>query len=174
MVVENLGVSKTGIYKAGDCISFTGIKGVNKRTLASTGVDFQVTVTADTNSDPAGEAIVSFTPAIIFDTANPNRNVTGQVVATTPVVAANAATGETDYAVNVGWARDGLIVACPPPAPLWGMESRVIRDPKTGYSLRVSYDGNILQNTNTFRVDILPAVLWLRDRAVKLLTKANI
>lgn len=164
VVLTGLTVSTTGIVKAGDVFTFTGIYSVNPITLQSTGQTFQAVATADADSDASGDATVSIAPAIISDTTNPNRNVSSAVVATTPV------TFVVGHHVNLAWAEDGLVVVCPKLAPLDTPYSAVIQDPDTGYSLTLSKSAEILDNKNIFRLNILWGATWLADRAVRILS----
>lgn len=165
IVLTGLTPSKTGIVKAGDVFSFTGIKGVNPITKASTGQDFQLVAAADANSDVSGDATVTIYPPVIYVAANqPNANTFTQIIATTPVVFVG------NHTVNMAWSEEGLIIVCPKLPPMDTPMSKVITDPDTGYSMRLSKSAEILNNKNIMRLDILYGIRWLNDRAVRILS----
>lgn len=165
IVMTGLTVSTTGIIKAGDVFQLTGIYSVNPITLESTGNPMQFVATADADSDGSGDATVSISPAIISDTTNARRNVSGTVVATTAI------TFTASHRVNLAWAQDGLIIVAPKLAPLDTPSSIVMQDPDTGFSLRLSKSAEILDNANILRLDVLYGIRWLNDRCVRVLTK---
>jgi len=164
IVMTGFTVSTAGIVKEGDVFSFTGIKSVNPITKASTGQDFQLVATADATSDSGGDATISVYPAPIFGATEPNADINTQIIATTPVVFV------ADHHVNMAWSEDGLIVVCPPLTPLDTPYCTTIKDPDTGYSLRLSKSAEILQNKNIMRLDVLYGIRWLNDRAVRILS----
>lgn len=164
IVLTGLTINTTDIIVAGDVFEFTAIYSVNPLTRQSTGIKFQLCATANANSDASGDATVSVNIAVINDTTNPNRNVTSQIVATTPV------TFVADHHVNLGWAEDGLIIVCPKLAPLDTPYSAVVQDPDTGYSLTLSKSAEILDNKNIFRLNILWGALWISDRSVRIIS----
>lgn len=170
IAISGLTVSTTGIFKAGDVLSVASVQSVNRVTRQSTGQDMQFVVTADANSDGAGDATVSISPTIITATTNPNRNVTGigTVGAVITVNGDNAA--RLPHKINLAYTASALHVVTPPLAPLDAPESSVFKDPKTGLSLRVSKTAEVLNNKNVLRIDLLTGYRWIDSQVVRLMS----
>lgn len=168
MVITGLNPTDTGTFLKGDKIKFTGYYSVNPNEIdISTSEPFQVTVTADAAAvDGSGDVTVNFYPAIISDTASPYRNVTSQILATTPIFIATANTGvgsatKVPYKTNVGFYRDAIQFAAPPlriPKSVVPGAAGRMTDPETGISIRLIEAYDVINDKTITRFDILYGV----------------
>lgn len=165
IIMTGFPVSTANVVLTGDVFEITGYYSVNPITLASTGQTKKFVATADASSDSGGDATITVSPAVIFDTDNPLRNITAAPAATAVV------TFIADHHVNMAWSEDGLCVVCPKLAPLDSPYSQTIQDPDSGYSFRISKTAEVLENKNIFRLDVLYGATWLNDRATRILSK---
>jgi hypothetical protein len=168
--MSGLTPSTAGIVKAGDVISIAGVQSVNRVTRQSTGQDMQWVVTADADSDVSGDIEVHVSPAIISDTANPNRNVTNAVPNAAAVTFNGTNAARNPHKINLAYTQSALSVVTPPLAPLDSPESSVFKDPKTGLSLRVSQTAEVLNNKNVLRIDLLIGYRWFPSQVVRLMS----
>lgn len=152
------------VVVVGDVFEIADTNSVNPITLADTGQTRKFVATANASADGGGDATVTVSPAIIFDTDNARRNVSAAPAATKSV------TFQEAHHVNMAWSEDGLCVVCPKLAPLDSPYSVTVQDPESGYSLRLSKSAEVLDNKNIFRLDVLWGATWLDDRAVRILS----
>jgi len=164
IVMTGFPVSTANVVLVGDVFEIAGTDSVNPITGADTGETRKFVATAAANSDVSGDATISVSPAIIFDTDNPRRNVSAAPAATSDVTFPGA------HHVNMAWSEDGLCVVCPKLAPLDSPYSVTVQDPDSGYSLRLSKSAEVLDNKNIFRLDVLWGATWLDDRATRILS----
>lgn len=162
---SGLGVSVTGVYNAGDIIRFTGVNSVNPIDRTDTGQLMDFVVLNQVNSDPSGNGVINIYPPIISDPASPYRNVTVPVVATTPITLEGAG---LQYHVNLAYAPRGLDIVIPPMEVLNNVDTSVVTDKDLNISLRVGRQGNLLNDVNQLRVDMLIGFKWHPDYCVRL------
>lgn len=163
IIMTGFPADTANVVLAGDVFEIADVYSVNPITLASTGQLRKWVATASANSVGV-DATITVSPAVIFDTANPRRNVTQAPQATAVV------TFIGNHHINMAWSEDGLCVVCPKLAPLDSPYSQTIQDPDTGYALRVSKSAEVLDNKNVLRLDVLWGATWLDDRATRILS----
>lgn len=164
IVMDGATISIADYFVVGDVISIEGVDSVNPVGRASTGQNMQWVVTANASSDGAGNITVSVSPSIIFDTLNPNRNVSNAVPNNAPVTMVGS------HNVNVAYPSRGLDIVCPPLYKLQVPYASVAVDPETGLSLAVTQTGDILGYQNYMRIDLLCGFRWHQQYAVRVLS----
>jgi hypothetical protein len=163
--LTGLGATVTGVYNAGDIIYFDSVNSVNPLDRRDTRRLMSFTVQSQVNSDGAGNATVTISPAIISDPASPYRNVSIPVVATMPVTLEG--TPGSTYTVNLAYPPRGLDIVIPPMEVLNNVDTSVVTDKDLNISLRVGRQGNLLNDVNMLRVDILCGWKWHQQYGIR-------
>src|SRR5271163_206662 len=141
--------ASTLVLNAGDVIYFAGVFSINPLTYQSTGNLMQFVVTSPVTSDVSGNAIIPIFPSIISDPSNTTRNVTGNILVSTPLQLYGAPNAK--YNVNIAYAPEALILAVPPKPPLYIVNYGQATDEETGVSLRLGMAGDIFNDVNLVR-----------------------
>jgi hypothetical protein len=172
VVLKGATPSQTGVFKQGDVVSFSGVYSVNPVGRANTGQLMQFLVTADANSTGGGAVTLTLSPSIISDPANSRRNVSNAIADNATVTLAGVTSPGTPvtYNVNTAYCSRGLDIVVPPLERLDVVESFVKTDPDTNVSIRVSKQGDILNDVNVLRLDVLCGFKWHNQYAVKLIS----
>lgn len=162
------GIAMTGftpntlVFRTGDLFSIDGVTNVNPLNYQSTGDDAQFVVTQDVTSDGAGNAFVAFNPTIVISGAR--QNISGAIPAgavVTPIASHN---------VNVAFIRQSLDLAMPPLEKLDVPFTSVVTDPETNVSMRISKQGDIINDINVLRLDVLCGFKWHPEYAVRVIS----
>ena len=156
--------SVTGLLKAGDVITFSGVHEINPQNYSSTGRLQNFVVQADVNSDAGGLATIQISPAI-NDGNQTTTNADGDTISTKAYQNVDAApadnaaitvmgTADTTYRENFLFHRDAIALAMvdlelPQSATV---KSRV-RDPESGLSLSMTGAYDINQQSEVTRID---------------------
>lgn len=172
IVMDSATPNTADIFKQGDVVTFVGTNSVNPVGRADTGQLMQFVVLADADSDGGGNVTITVSPTIVSDVANPRRNVSaaiadGAVVSVLGVVAPGT---PVTYNVNTAYSARGLDVVVPPLERLDIPESYVKTDSDANVSIRVSKQGDILNDINVLRLDVLWGAKWHDQYAVKLVS----
>jgi hypothetical protein len=183
IIVENLGVSSTGVFNPNDKIKIAGYYSVNPITGDSTGklIQFTITNAVPVDSDGSAEATITVSPAIISAATDPYRNVSGSVGilggagSAISLASANSGVGSTTllpYEINLAYVPEAVLFAAPPlmiPNSVVPKAAGLATDPETKISIRVleTYDG--INDKIITRADILFGTQVLSDRIVGLL-----
>lgn len=154
----------TLVFTRGDIFSIAGVQSVNPVGRKDTGQDMQFVVTADTTSNGSGEANVPVSPVIISELSNPRRNVSN-VIPDNGVVSPQGT-----HNVNVAYIMRGLDIVNPPLETIDSVRQYVQKDPATRTSLRVGFQGDILEDVNVMRIDALMGFRWHEQYAVRLIS----
>lgn len=154
----------TGLLLMGDVITFAGVYGVNPQNYETTGLLQEFVVQADVNSDGAGLATISVSPALNDGTAT-TTNAEGSTVSlkayqnVTALPADNAAItvlglANTTYEQNYLFHRDAIALAM---IDLELPQSAVIKsrvnDPDSGLSLSLTGAYDINEQAEIHRID---------------------
>ena len=164
IVLAGATINQTPYFRAGDLITVSGVKRVNRISRQSTGQDMTFVITADANSDGAGAITISVSPSIISSTASPLQNVSNAV----PNGA--AVTVVPNYNVNVAYPSRGLDIVVPPLYKLQVPYSSTATDPDTGLSLTITQEGDVQSYQNFMRIDLLCGFKWHPEYAAKLIS----
>lgn len=164
IVTDGWNTGVTGLLKEGDVITFAGVYEINPQSYQSTGRLQHFVVTADVNSDVAGNATIPVSPAINdgkLTTVDAEGNTVSlsafQNVSAAPADGAAITvlgTADTSYRQNFLFHRDACALAMvdlelPQSATV---KSRV-RDPDSGLSLCMTGAYDINQQTEITRID---------------------
>lgn len=152
-------------FKAGDVITIAGVNAVSplgRVELINTPMSF--TITADATV-AGGAATLTVNPAII--TTGPRKNVSAQIDNGAVVTMVIPTAGS---AVNLAFGDSALDLVCPPLEILDVKECAVSTNPKYNVSVRVSSQGDITNDANLWRVDVLCGFKWHNEYAVKVLS----
>lgn len=164
--LSGLGASVNNVYLPGNIIRFTGVNSVNPTDRSDTGQLMDFVVQNVVNSTAGGLGTVTVSPAIISDPASPYRNVSTPVISTMPVTMDGA--GSARYHVNLAYPPRGLDIVIPPMEVLNGVDASVVTDRDLNVSLRVQRQGQILNDVNMLRIDMLFGFKWHPDYCVRL------
>jgi len=168
--------SATGVLLAGDTITFGtfgtngAVESVNPVTRDSTGQLMPFTVQADVNADGSGNAVVTISPAIISDPANPRRNVNQNIPLNAPV---NLLGAGLKYRISVAYTSRALSLVMPPLTRVHAPECGVAVDRETGISLRVTIGFDMVNGIDMTRIEFLAGFKWHQQYAIKLISAAN-
>jgi hypothetical protein len=133
--------SVTGLFAAGDVVSFAGVHQVNPQNRQSTGSLKNFLITAPVNSDSSGNAVLTITPAITLTGAY--QNVDAAPANLAAVAAVTSPTKSTSYVNNFGFTRDAIGLVTVPLELPDGVDFRA-REMWKGISMRIirAYDVN--------------------------------
>lgn len=160
--------ASTGTILPGDIITVDGVNSVNPVGRADTGQLMQFVVQTGGTADGAGALTITVAPEIISDPANPLRNVTIALPHAAPITVLGA--GQT-YNVAAAYCRRGLDIVVPPMVEIdVPGRSYVARDKDAKVSLRVSRAGDITNDVNAFRIDVLWGAKWHPEYCVKVVS----
>lgn len=152
--------------RKGDVFTIAGVNSVNPMSYEDTGFPMEFVVLEDVVSSATGDAAIRISPAI-NDGNQFAQDAAGQNVSTsayknvTALPADNAAItvqGEanTRYRYAVLFHRDAIALAAPPLAHLeTATVSKVVTDPDTGLSLRLSAGYDVYNSDEIYRIDII-------------------
>jgi len=169
IVLDGFTPTSTGVIRAGDLLSFVGTNSVNPVGRADTGQLMQFVALTDVDADGSGEATVTVSPSIISDLGNPRRNVTAPIANNATLIIEGVVSPGTPvtYNVNFAYAARGLDIAVPPLEKLDIPESYVKTDEDAMVSIRVNKQGDILNDVNVLRLDVLCGFKWHPEYAVR-------
>jgi len=178
IVADGFTASITGILKKGDVIEITHPTlqpyFVNRVNKVNTGQYAQFVVTADADSSAGGAVTILVNPTINIDVNDPNRNLSGKIPdgATITVIRKGTVADGLDglQNVNLAYPSCGLYAVCPPLQEFDGMDSSTTTDPDTGWSVRVSKCGQIAENLNSLRLDVLCGWVWIPSQVVRVVS----
>lgn len=144
--------SQTGILKAGDVITISGVNSVNRRTRQDTGQLQTFTVLSDANSGAStGPATLTISPPII--TSGPYQTVTAQPANDAPITV-KTGTGGSSYPQNLAWHKNAITLAMAPlDLPVDGATAAA--ESFKGISIRAVRQYDITNDKTIFRFDIL-------------------
>lgn len=154
----------TVVANVGDIFSVAGVQDINPLNYQPTGYNMQFVVTAQATSDGSGDADIEVAPVIISDPGNQNRNVSNAIASGSVV------TFVTNHNVNLAYIGQGLDIVCPPLQPLDVPYSTTKTDKELNVSIRLSKQGDILNDTNIMRLDVLCGFLWHPQYAIRLIS----
>lgn len=172
IVLDGATASQVGVFKKGDVVTFAGTNSVNPVGRADTGQLMQFVVLADADSDGGGNVTITVSPSIISDVANPRRNVTAPIAdnAVVSILGVTVPGTPVTYNVNTAYSARGLDIVIPPLERLDVVDSYVKTDTDANVSIRVSKQGDILNDVNVLRLDVLCGFKWHPQYAVKLVS----
>jgi hypothetical protein len=153
----------TSTFKAGDLITVGGVYSLTNLGRTSTLQNMQFMVTADATAS-GGAVTISISPAIISDPTDPNRNVSNAIANDSPVTV--AASGWN----NMAYHRTGLTCVTLTPKPLNTVYCKNMTDPDTGCVIQIASNGDILNNANITRLNVLVGYKWHPQYAMRYLT----
>ncbi|PHS61783.1 MAG: hypothetical protein COB09_17090 [Thalassobium sp.] len=145
--------------RAGEVIRISGRFALDKSTrdpiIDETGakVPFTAVVTADALLDGSGDGTIIIAGPAIFEAAGAYNTVDSAIVATDVITLLGAAS--TTFQPNLFWHPDAFTLGFVDIPKLHGMDNSVVN--VDGISMRMALDGNLIQNKQVLRVDILPA-----------------
>jgi hypothetical protein len=151
LTIDGCSNSITGWAKKGDVLTIANVLAVNPATKAAMTYAQQFVVQADANSDGSGNLTLVVSPAIITSGAY-------QTVNSAPAdnaaitMAGSAATG---YLQNMMFQRGAITMASRPMAKIDAQYEAYATDEDLGLSLKVTRDGDILNNKSITRIDFL-------------------
>lgn len=152
--------------RKGDVISIAGVNSVNPMSYEDTGFPMQFVLTQDAASDASGNAVLQISPAI-NDGNQFTQDSNGQNISTAAYKNVTALPGDnalitvqgnadTRYRYAVMFHRDAVALAAPPLADLeTATVSKVVTDPDTGLSLRLSAGYDVNNGMEIYRVDVI-------------------
>ena len=154
----------TLVARQGDIFRVAGVNSVTPIGRRDTTQFMDFIVTANVTSDGGGAAAVPIAPTIISDSTNPRQNVSA------PLADNAAVTFLSSHNVSVGYTRDSLSIVSPPLEKIYGSDSYVAVDKKALCSMRIGRQGDIKNDINVFRVDILMGFKWHPQYAVRFIS----
>ena len=163
IVLAGATASVTNYFLPGDVITITGVKNVNPVSKQPT-TNAQFVITAAANSSAGGAVTISVNPEIIL-APSPLQNLS------TAIPNGAAVTVNGSHNVNIAFTRRSGDIICPPMDKLMTQYCSNVTDDKTGVSIRLSGQGDILNDVNIFRLDILIGAAWHPQYATRVLSK---
>jgi hypothetical protein len=168
-MAQNLATSgwtaTTSRLNAGDVFTLANVFQVNPRTKVSTGVLQQFVVNTDVVADGSGLKSISISPPII--TTGPYQNVTAAPANNAAITVVGAA--NSVGRVNLVMQKQAFTLIGRQLEPLDVPFQAYANDEATGLSVRISGAGDITNNKNIKRLDVLLASAALRpEYAVRL------
>lgn len=168
VVIKGLTATKTGIITAGTLLTFAGVYKVDPVSHRPISQLYQAVVTADANSDGAGDATVTVSTAIRTVATDALQNCEGD--ASDEIPADTAITISQNYNGNICYTDMALYTATPRLERMDAPESSVFNDTSTGVSIRVSKTAEVLDNQNIMRLDCQLAYFWNPEMAYILMS----
>lgn len=165
IVLAGATASVTNYFLPGDVISIASVQNVNPVARDRATRNAQFVITAAANSTGGGAVTITVAPSIISDSTSPLQNVT--------VAIPNGAvvTMVTSHNMNIAFTRRSGDIVCPPMDKLMTQYCANVTDDKTGIALRLSGQGDITNDVNIFRLDILIGGLWHPQYATRVLSR---
>lgn len=166
ITTDGWSASVTGLLKAGDVITISGVNSVNPQNYSNTGMLMEFVVTADVDSDGTGSATIPISPALNDGTAtitnsegqtitlDAKQNVTALPLDNAPITVKGVAGGEYEQVMNYHQEGIALVVA-DMHIPETARVAKRVSDPKTGISLLMTADFDINEHTEIYRFDVL-------------------
>ncbi len=158
----------TLVAKAGDIFRVDGVNSVSPIGRVDTTDLLDLVVTADVTSDGGGAATIPFAVGgndpLISDPSNPRQNATAGFANNATVTFLGT------HRVNVGYTRDSLDIVSPPLEKIYGSDSHVAIDKRAMCSMRIARQGDIKNDVNVFRVDILMGFKWHPQYAIRFIS----
>lgn len=152
IVTKGWSNSITGVLKAGDVITFTGVNDINPKTYQDLGYKKQFVVLADANSGAStGPATLTISPAIV--TSGPYQNVTAAPADTAPIQVVTG-TASTAYAQNLCFHKNAFALVMADLDLPDGAAFKA-RQSANNLSVRVVKDYDIDLDRDIIRLDIL-------------------
>lgn len=172
IVMDGATALATNVFTAGDVVTFAGSNSVNPVGRSDTGQLMQFVVLVDADADGAGNVTITVDPAIVSDLADARRNVTSPILnnAVVSVLGVTAPGTPVTYTVNLAYAQRALDLVVPPLETIDVNRTYVKTSPDTNVSLRVSFQGDILNDVNVMRLDALCGWKWHGQYATKLVS----
>lgn len=166
IVTDGWTVSKTGLLKAGDIITFAGVYEVNPQTYASTGKLQNFVVTADVNSDSSGNATIPVSPAIndgtltTVDAEGTTVSLAGYQNVSAPVADGAAitvlGTAKATYRQSFLFHRDAVgLAVIDLELPNSAVVKARVRDEESGLSLSMTGAYDISNQSEVTRIDVV-------------------
>jgi hypothetical protein len=144
--------SITGLFNAGDVVTFAGVFEVNPQNRQSTGALKDFVITSAVNSDSGGNATLSIFPSINISGAYQNASASPANLAT--VSAATAPVKSTSYFNNLGFCRDAIGLVTVPLELPDGVDFRS-REMWKGISMRIIRAYDVTNDVLPTRIDVL-------------------
>ena len=172
IVLDGATASAVGVVKQGDVVFFPGVNSLNPVGRKNTGQLMQFVVLADANADGAGNVTITVDPEIISDPSNSRQNVSIPIPDNAPLSILGVSSPGTavSYNVNVAYCTRGVDLVCPPMERLDIPECYVKTDTDANISIRISKQGDVINDVNVLRLDVLCGTAWHNEYAVKLIS----
>jgi len=172
IVLDGATPSAANVFRAGDVVTFAGSNSVNPVGRADTGQLMQFVVLADASADVGGNVTITVSPSIVSDLADARRNVTSPILdgAAVSILGVTVPGTPVTYNVNLAYAKRGLDLVVPPLETIDVNRTYIKTSPDTNVSLRVSFQGDILNDVNVMRLDALCGWKWHGQYATKLVS----
>lgn len=173
IVLDGAQAGQDDVFTKGDVVTFAGTNSVNPIGRSDTGQLMQFVVLENADSGGGGGPVtITVSPAIVSDVSNPRRNVSAAIADTAVVSILGVVAPGTPvtYNVNTAYSARGLDIVVPPLERLDIPESYVKTDKDANVSIRVSKQGDILNDINVLRLDVLWGAKWHDQYAVKLVS----
>lgn len=151
LVTDGWTAGTTGILKAGDIFTIDGVYAINPEDRGAYSQLMQFVVTADVDSDAAGNASIPVNPAINSDTTSPYRNVSNAIPDGATILVSDSHT--KNFAVS----RDAILLATPvlsSDSDSYPYQS-VMRSKGSGLSLLVTKYSDGRSLTSKYRFDVM-------------------
>lgn len=123
-----------------------------------------ITQLDEVNSNAQGIVNIRVNPNITTDPSNSSVNLSAPIPANATVSIKN------NYTANIAYNSSGLFLAAPPLDPLDVPYSAAVTDPDSRLSLSIQRGGDIYNNLNAFRMNVMFGTLWNPENAVLLLS----
>lgn len=142
----------SAVLKQGDVFTINGVNGVNPadKTLTQTYLQ-QFVVKADVTADGSGNATIICSPPLITSGAYQTVNAAPADNAAITVLG----TASTGYGQNLVFQKGAVTLVVRPMAKIDAQYEAYATDKDLGLSLKVTRDGDILNNKSITRIDIL-------------------
>lgn len=172
IVMDGATPAATNVFRRGDVVTFVGVNSVNPVDKSDTGQLMQFVVQADADESGAGAVTITVLPAIDSDVASTRRNVTNAIPNDAPVsiLGVTAPGTPVTYNVNIAYPKRGLDLVVPPLEVIDIQRQYTATDKNTNISVRVGFQGDIINDVNVMRVDVLCGWKWHGDYCTKVIS----